>query len=153
LNPDPDTDPDPAFQVNQFVSVVPSTSSISSTLSRRSTGTQSCGSGLIQSGSGSSISSESGSGSNLVFLSKIAICNVQATGEAFSPQNRTYSTSKNEIYFLCLWVIFALLGPDPVCESGSEYGSRDPIESRSNPDTDQDKDPQNEGARTASTNE
>ncbi len=30
-------------------------------------------------------------------------------------------------FFLCLWVIFALLDPD--CESG--YGSRDPIESGS----------------------
>jgi hypothetical protein len=34
-------------------------------------------------------------------------------------------------FFLCLWVIFALLGPDPDCESGSGYGSRDPIESGS----------------------
>ncbi len=30
------------------------------------------------------------------------------------------------------------MDPDPDCESGSEYGSRDPIESRSNPDTDPD---------------
>jgi hypothetical protein len=30
-----------------------------------------------------------------------------------------------------LWVIFALLDPDPDCESGSGYGSRDPIESGS----------------------
>jgi hypothetical protein len=41
-------------------------------------------------------------------------------------------------FFLCLWVIFALLDPvlDPDCKSG--YGSRDPIESGSNPDTDPD---------------
>jgi hypothetical protein len=36
--------------------------------------------------------------------------------------------------FLFLWVIFVLLDPGPDCESG--YGSRDPIESGSNPDTD-----------------
>ncbi len=36
------------------------------------------------------------------------------------------------IFFLLLWVIFALLGPDPDSESG--YGSTDLIESGSNPD-------------------
>jgi hypothetical protein len=52
-----------------------------------------------------------------IFLSKIAI--FQATEEAFSPQKRTSSTSKHEIAkkILFLWVIFALLDPDP--ESGS----------------------------------
>jgi hypothetical protein len=35
-------------------------------------------------------------------------------------------------FFICLWVIFALLDPD--YESGS--GSRGPIESGSNPDPD-----------------
>ncbi len=46
---------------------------------------------------------------------------VQATGEAFSPQKRTARISKHEIYllFLFLWVIFALLDPDPDSESGS----------------------------------
>jgi hypothetical protein len=42
---------------------------------------------------------------------------VQATEEAFSPQKRTSSTSKNKNFinfFLCLWVIFALLDPDRV---------------------------------------
>jgi hypothetical protein len=34
-------------------------------------------------------------------------------------------------FFQCLWVIFALLDTDPDCESGSRYGSRDPIESGS----------------------
>jgi hypothetical protein len=39
---------------------------------------------------------------------------IQATGEVFSPQKRTASTSKNNFFsfFLCLWVIFALLDPD-----------------------------------------
>jgi hypothetical protein len=42
---------------------------------------------------------------------------VQATGEAFSPQKRTSSTSKDEIYcFLFFWVIFALL--DPIHNTG-----------------------------------
>jgi hypothetical protein len=38
----------------------------------------------------------------------------EATGEAFTPQKRTSSTSKHEIldFFLYLWVIFALLDPD-----------------------------------------
>jgi hypothetical protein len=50
---------------------------------------------------------------------------VQATEEAFSPQKRTFSTSKHEIFkFLkYLWVTFALLDPDPVSESESGYGS------------------------------
>ncbi len=39
-------------------------------------------------------------------------------------------------FFLCLRVIFAPLDPDPDCESESAYGSRDPIESGSNPDPD-----------------
>ncbi len=41
--------------------------------------------------------------------------------EAFSPQKRTSSTSKHEIsyFFIFLWVIFALLDPDPDSESGS----------------------------------
>ncbi len=43
------------------------------------------------------------------------IKDVQATGEAFSSQKRTSSTSENEIsqHFIFLWVIFALLDPDP----------------------------------------
>ncbi len=46
-----------------------------------------------------------------------------------SPPKRTYSDTalkkmKFINFFLCLRVIFALLDPDPDCESG--YGSRDP---------------------------
>jgi hypothetical protein len=43
------------------------------------------------------------------------IKDVQATGEAFSPQKRTSSTSKHKIYqlFLFLWVTFAHLDQDP----------------------------------------
>jgi len=74
-----------------------------------------------------------------IFWSKFAIglslslhkgLTVQATGEAFSPKKRT-SSAKNAIYkfFLYLWFIFALLDPDPDCEYGSGYGSRDIIES------------------------
>jgi hypothetical protein len=53
----------------------------------------------------------------------------QTTGESFYPQKRTSSTSKHENsfqIFLFLWVIFALLDPDPAtqinadpCGSGS----------------------------------
>ncbi len=42
--------------------------------------------------------------------------------------------------FLLLWVIFALLDPNPRCES--VYGSKDPIESGSNSDPDLNSDPQ-----------
>ncbi len=55
---------------------------------------------------------------------------------------KKYNVSAVTFSYLC--VIFALLDRDPDCESGSGYGSRDPIESGSNtdPDTDQDPDPQ-----------
>jgi hypothetical protein len=50
----------------------------------------------------------------------------QATGEAFSSQKRTSSTSKHELLkFFLMWVIFALLDPDPEPE--------DPL-TRLNPD-------------------
>ncbi len=64
---------------------------------------------------------------------------VQATGEAFSPKRENIQHFKKRnllIFFMFLWVIFALLDPDPDCEFGSWYGSRDTIESGSNPDTD-----------------
>jgi hypothetical protein len=56
-----------------------------------------------------------------------SIKGVQDTGEAFSSQKRTSSTLKDEI---CK---FPLLDPDLDCESGSGYGSREPIESGSYP--------------------
>ncbi len=77
----------------------------------------------------------------LLFLSAIAIYfsiyrtsikDVQAPGEAFSPQKRTSSTAKNSIYllFLFLWVILpSWIRIRKDCESGSGYWSRDPIES------------------------
>ncbi len=79
---------------------------------------------------------------NLYFFDQIlqftytyaSIKDALATGEAFRSQKRTSSNSKHEIslLFLCLWVIFALLDPDPdpvtqinadPCWSGSGYGS------------------------------
>ncbi len=57
-----------------------------------------------------------------------SINDAQATGEAFGTQKRTASTSKHEnsLLFSVLWVIFALLDPDPAtqlntdpCGSGS----------------------------------
>jgi hypothetical protein len=58
-----------------------------------------------------------------------SIKNIQVTEEAFSSQKKPSNTSKHELLqiFLLLWVIFALLCPDPDSESGS--GSTDPIES------------------------
>jgi len=51
----------------------------------------------------------------------------QATGEVFSPQKRTSSTSKDEnsVLFQFFGVIFDLLDPDPqfVCGSGSGSNS------------------------------
>ncbi len=76
---------------------------------------------------------------------KLQFTEVQATREAFTPQlNIQYWKMCNLLgnFFLCLWVIFALLDPDPDCESGFGYGSRDPIESGSNPDLDTDPDSQ-----------
>jgi hypothetical protein len=56
----------------------------------------------------------------IFFLQKFSyllasVKDVQATGEAFSPQTRTSSTSKDEIIncFIFFWAIFALLDPDP----------------------------------------
>jgi hypothetical protein len=57
---------------------------------------------------------------------------VQATKEAFSPQKRTSSTSKDEI----LLTVFCFL--DHLSPLGSGSGSMDPIESGSDPDPDLD---------------
>ncbi len=68
-----------------------------------------------------------------LFDQKLQLNYVQATGEAFSSQKRTSSTSKMKFinFLLCLWVIFVLPDPDSDCEAGSRYGSRDSIESGS----------------------
>jgi hypothetical protein len=58
---------------------------------------------------------------------------VQALGEAFSPQKKTFSASKNEIYelyiflwsFMPFWIRIRLANPDP------GFGSKGPIESES----------------------
>jgi hypothetical protein len=50
----------------------------------------------------------------------------QAAGEAFSPQKRSSSTSKREIYslfFPFLLVIFAHLHPDPGDHNQCRFGS------------------------------
>ncbi len=103
---------------------------------------QCCGSRFIESGSGSSISSESGSWSrvlmtknwkkyswkkNILFwiYSSASLNNAQATGEAFSPQKSTSSTSKHELS--SFFSIFECHFCPPV--SGS--GSRGSIESGS----------------------
>jgi hypothetical protein len=69
-------------------------------------------------------------GCGSAFISSGSIKNVQVTEEAFSSQKMPSNTSKHELLkkFLLLWLIFALLDPDPDSESGS------PIESGSNPD-------------------
>jgi hypothetical protein len=72
-----------------------------------------------------------------VTYSWASIKDVEATEEAFSPQKRTSSNSKhkkNINFFLLLWVIDALLDPDPDSESG--YRSSDLIKYGSNPDPD-----------------
>ncbi len=56
-----------------------------------------------------------------------SIKNVQVTEEAFSSQNRPYNTTKSELLkkILLLWVIFALLDPDPQPPAqGHVQGSR-----------------------------
>jgi hypothetical protein len=57
-----------------------------------------------------------------------SIKDIQATGEAFSPYKGLTALGKKMKFinfFLFLWVIFALLGPDPDvdCESGSGSAS------------------------------
>ncbi len=84
-------------------------------LLKKNTACQSCGFGFIESRSGSSISSEFGYGSGSTVL-QFTYRYVQATGEAFST----------------LWVIFALLGPNP------DTDPETPIKSGSNRDTDPD---------------
>jgi hypothetical protein len=63
-----------------------------------------------------------------------SIKNIQATGEALSPQKRTSSASKHEIYFSIFVGHFCPPGSDPYSESGS--GSTELIESGSNSDPD-----------------
>ncbi len=101
---------------------------------------QSCGSGLNESGSGYESGSNPGprvefwwpkeenntAGKDFFFFfvdQKLQFTCVQATGETFSPQKRTTSTSKMKIFnfFLCLWVIFALLDPDPDTDPGTPF--------------------------------
>jgi hypothetical protein len=48
---------------------------------------------------------------------------VQATGEVLIPQKKTSSTSKLEF---SLWVVLALLDPDPYSECGSVSRSSRP---------------------------
>ncbi len=107
-------------------------------------------SGFIESGSGSSISSVSGSrvlitknlrkrySWNFFFhLKKNEIClslglhTGRPATETFNPQTEHPALQKMKFinFFLFLWVIFAVLDPD--CESGSGYRFRDPIESGS----------------------
>jgi hypothetical protein len=52
------------------------------------------------------------------------------------PSNPVLQNMKFLTYFLLLWVIFALLDPDPDSGSRSGYGFIDLIESGSNPDPD-----------------
>jgi hypothetical protein len=66
----------------------------------------------------------------------------QATGEAFSPQREHPALRKMKFinfffYFQFLLVIFALSDPDPNPDFESRSGYRDPIESGSKPDSDQ----------------
>ncbi len=54
---------------------------------------------------------------------------LQEKSSALKREHQVLQKMKFIIFYLCLSVIFAL--PDPDCESGSGYGSRDPIESGS----------------------
>jgi hypothetical protein len=48
-----------------------------------------------------------------------SIKDVQATGEVFIPRKKTSSSSKLEFSSLFLWVILALLDPDPYSQCGA----------------------------------
>ncbi len=60
--------------------------------------------------------------SNFNFVFSVGfIQDVQATGEAFSPQNRTFSTSKHEIFtFLPFCGSFCPPGPDPAVKVNAD---------------------------------
>jgi hypothetical protein len=64
---------------------------------------------------------------HLLFHYPLPLKDVQATGEAFSPQKRTSSTSKDEIYLLFYIFVghFCPLDPDPDRKSG--YGYETPL--------------------------
>jgi hypothetical protein len=64
----------------------------------------------------------------------IYLCPGQEKPSALKREHLAFQKMKFINFFLYLWVIFALLDPDPDCESGSGYASKDPIESGSNPD-------------------
>jgi hypothetical protein len=98
LNPDPDTDPDPAFQVNPDPEMDPDPGFGDQKMKKKI---------LLK--------------TSFFTYPYASIKDVQATGEAFSPQKRTSSNSKNKIsnFFLCLWVIFALVDPDPDTDPGT----------------------------------
>ncbi len=61
-----------------------------------------------------------------IYLSPGSIKDVQAKEKAFSPQKITSITIIFLIFFLFLWVNFALLDPDPDSESGSTDLDPDP---------------------------
>ncbi len=60
--------------------------------------------------------------SNCIFSSLGLTKDVQATGEAFSPQNRTFSTSKHENFTIFSGIIFALpeTVPDPAVKINAD---------------------------------
>jgi hypothetical protein len=62
----------------------------------------------------------------------LLMSNLQGKPSALKGEHPALQKMKFIKFFLCLWVIFAFLEPNPDCESGSV----DPIESGSNPDPD-----------------
>jgi hypothetical protein len=60
--------------------------------------------------------------------------NLQEKPSAIKREHPALQKMKFINYFIFFWLIFALLDPHPDCKSGSGYGSRDPIESGSDPD-------------------
>ncbi len=84
-------------------------------------------------GSGSRVLMTQNWRKKIQFDQKLQFTYIQATVEAFSPQNRTSSTSKNKIYKLFSMFMGHFCPPgsdlDRDCESG--FGSRDPRESGS----------------------
>jgi hypothetical protein len=85
------------------------------------------GSETIYSGSGSCKKFRIRIHNTAIYISLASIKDVHVTEEAFSPQKRTSALQNMKLlnFFSTLWVIFALLDPDPDSESG--YGSTDLI--------------------------
>jgi hypothetical protein len=75
---------------------------------------------------------EENTAKNLFYLFFVTYCNLLMSKQQEKPSAlKREHPARQKIIFIKIFVIFALLDPDPDCESGSGYGSRDPTVSGS----------------------